>query len=57
VRDGNAVDADGAPLTRAPEADGKDVWFRHPKGWCQVRAEKRGRRWQKRRAHRGEHVI
>jgi len=30
-----------ALLTRAPEADGKDVWFRHPKGWCQVRAQAR----------------
>jgi hypothetical protein len=26
-----------ALLTRAPEADGKDVWSRHPKGRCQVR--------------------
>ena len=24
-------------LTRAPEADGEIVWFRHPNGWCQVR--------------------
>jgi hypothetical protein len=27
-----------ALLTRALEADGKDVWSRHPKGWCQVRS-------------------
>ena len=26
-----------ALLTRAPEVDGEIVWFRHPKGWCQVR--------------------
>jgi len=45
-----------ALLTRAPEADGKDVWSRHPKGWCQVRARARGRRWQECRAHRGERV-
>jgi hypothetical protein len=25
-----------ALLTRAFEADGEIVWFRHPKGWCQV---------------------
>jgi len=37
VRGGDAVDADGA-LTRTPEADGEMVWFRHPKGWCQVRS-------------------
>ena len=43
-------------LTRAPEADGEIVWSRHPNGWCQVRVKARGRRWQKRRAHRGEHV-
>jgi len=46
-----------APLTRALEVDGEIVWFRHPKGWCQVRSSRCcGRRWQKRRAHRGEHV-
>ena len=28
-------------LTRAPEADGEMVWFRHPKGWCQVRKLRR----------------
>ena len=30
-----------ALLTRALEADGEVVWFRHPKGWCQVRAHAR----------------
>ena len=31
-----------ALMTRVPEVDGEIVWFRHPKGRCQVRAEKRG---------------
>ena len=29
ARGGEAVDGDGV-LTRAPEADGEIVWFRHP---------------------------
>jgi hypothetical protein len=30
-----------ALLTRALEADGEIVWFRHPNGWCQVRKLRR----------------
>ena len=40
MRDGDAVDADGAP-DQGAEADGEIVWFRHPKGWCQVRSSRR----------------